>query len=117
MVVEQGRDMDEFLRSASHSIATTVLLVIWSGLLLGVAWKVLVHLWNTLRRLLPGRTFPTLKVLSPQRPRLSASTVPMLVANDPERLLTEAPQPLLLSPQDDLLVISLFQPHNEDTIL
>ncbi len=109
--------MDAFFRSAAHNIVTTVLLVIWSGLLLGVTWKVLSHIWNALRRLLPGRTHPVVQVLHPQRPRLSVSTVPALVANNPERLLTEAPLPLLLSPQDDLLVISLFQPHNEETTL
>jgi len=108
--------MDEFLRSASHSIVTTVLLVIWSGLLLGVTWKVLTHLWNAARRLLPGRAFIPVSVLSPTRPRLTVRTTPRLVANNPERFLTEAPLPLLLSPQDDLLVIALFQPHNEETI-
>ena len=109
--------MDEFLRSASHNIVTTVLLVIWSGLLLGATWKVLSHLWNALCRLLPDRTFPAVKVLFPQRPRLSVSTVPVLVANNPERYLSETPLPLLLPPQEDMLEISLFQPHNEDTSL
>ena len=108
--------MDEFLRSASHNLVTTVLLVIWSGLLLGVTWKVLTHLWNAVRRLLPGRASIPVRVLSPNRPRLTVLTTPRLVANNPERFLIEAPLPLLLSPQDDLLVISLFQPHNEETI-
>lgn len=109
--------MDAFFRSAAHNIVTTVLLVIWSGLLLGVTWKVLNHVWNALLRLLPGRTHPVVQVLHPQRPRLSVSTAPALVANDPERYLSEASLPLLLPPQDDLLAISLFQPHNEDTTL
>jgi len=109
--------MDEFLRSASHNIVTTVLLFTWSGLLLGLAWKILSHVWSFLRRLLPGRPFPTLKVLFPQRSRLSVSTAPALVANNPERFLNEAPLPLLLPPQDDLFTISLFQPHHEDTTL
>lgn len=109
--------MDAFFRSASHNIVTTVLLFIWSGLLLGLAWKILSHVWSVLRRLLPGRPFPTLKVLFPQRPRLSVSTAPALVANNPERGLTDAPLPLLLPPQDDLLAIQIFQPHNEDTTL
>jgi hypothetical protein len=117
MRVRQGNKMDEFLRAASHSIVTTVLLVIWSGLLLGVTWKVLNQLGNGLRRLLPGKTFPTVKVLLPQRPRLSVSSVPVLVANNPEQLLQEAPRPLLPTPQDDLLVTALFQPHYEDTTL
>lgn len=107
--------MDEFLREASHSIVTTVLLVIWSGLLLGVTWKILSQLGNGLRRLLPGKTFPAVKVLLPQRPWLPASSLPALVANNLERLLQEAPRPLMPAPQDDLLVASLFQPHYEDT--
>jgi hypothetical protein len=109
--------MDEFLRSASHNIVTTVLPFIWSGLLMGVTWKTLSHVWGVLRRLLPGRPYPTVKVLFAPRPRLSVSTAPALVANNPERGLNEAPLPLLLPPQDDLFTLSLFQPHHEDTTL
>lgn len=116
--------MDEFLRSASHSIVTTVLMVIWGGLLLGVIWKILSHLWSVLHRLLPGRTFPTVKELYPQRPRLSVSVAPALVANNPESFLSEVPRPLLLPPQDGShcdvsplheFVIALFLPHNYRT--
>jgi hypothetical protein len=97
------------------------LLLIWSVLLLGVTWRVLNHVWSALRRRLPGKTLPVVQVLHPQRPRLSVSIAPRLVANNPERYLSEAPLPLLLPPQDDLsqhkLTIVIFQPHNEETTL
>ncbi len=84
--------MDTFFRSASHNIVLAVLLLFWSGLILGVFWKILSHAWNALRRLLPGRTHPVVQVLRPQYPR--------------EHTLSEASLPLLPLPQDDLLAIS-----------
>jgi hypothetical protein len=114
--------MDEFLRSASHGIVTTSLLIIWSGLLLGIAWKLLARLWSIAQKLLPRR-HPALVIVFPpaRRHRLTASTFPALVANSPDERQAEAPTRLCLPPHDEFTTESLYflsfnlTLHNEET--
>jgi len=94
--------MDEFLRSASHSIVTSVLLVIWSGLLLGTGWKAITFLWNAVQRLLPRRLPNQVKTIRPAQRRLSVTQFPALVANSPFGLLADVPTTLLLPPHNEM---------------
>ncbi len=109
--------MNEFLRSTSYHLVTTTLLIIWSGLLLGIAWKALTFLWQIGQRLLPRRPVPTLKVLRPSHPRIGVSPkVPSLPAGRPAYLLPETRHPLLTAPNyEPVEALSLFDPYHPTT--
>lgn len=96
--------MDEFLRSASHSIVTSALLLVWSGLLLGIAWKVISLALKAVRQLFPRRQLAPVFVreLPVQRPRLPGSQSHLLETRYPDRLLAETPLPLLPDPHNEL---------------
>ena len=112
--------MDEFLRSASHSIVTGALLVIWSGLLLGITWKVISLALNTIQQMFPQRQLVPffMRELPVQRTRLPGSTSPKLETQPPGGLLAETPLPLLPAPQNHEFAFSIFHPHHEkETVL
>ena len=95
--------MDEFLRPVTHGIVTSVLLVIWSGLLLGLAWKALTTFWNFVQsRLLPRREFQTVNVITPARSQLSTRNLPALTANHLQILPVEASPLLYLPPHNEM---------------
>ncbi len=108
--------MDEFLRSASHQLVTGALLLVWSGLLLGITWKALSFLLKVLQRMFPRRQLAPIFVreLPVQRARLPGSKSPLLETRPPDRLLAEAPLPLLPDPHNEL-TFQLF--HKENTTL
>jgi hypothetical protein len=108
--------MDEFLRSASHQIVTGVLLLVWSGLLLGIAWKVFSLALNFIQRMFIHQPVPIfLRKLPVQRARLPSSTSPRLETQPPERFLAETPLPLLPDPHNEI-TFQLFH-HKEETAL
>lgn len=94
--------MDALLRSASHSIVTTVLLVIWSGLLLGLLWRVLSLALPALWQWFAYQMVPIL-VHEPPRlfARLPGTINPRLVSLPPEQRLAKAPLPRLPDPDNE----------------
>ncbi len=104
--------MDEFLRSASHQLVTGALLLVWSGLLAGITWKVISFALKTIPQMLPRRQLDPspLRELPVQRARLPGSTSPLLETRSPDRLLAEAPLPLLPDPHNEL-TCQLFHTH------
>ena len=95
--------MDEFLRLLTHGIVTGVLLVVWSGLLLGLTWKVLTMLWNFAQsRLLPRRSFQQARVMSQARSQFTATHYPALTANSLQMLPVDASPLLYLPPHNEL---------------
>jgi len=101
--------MDEFLRPVTHGIVTSVLLIIWSGLLLGLAWKALFTLWNFLQsRLLPRKRFQPVRVITPARPQFGASYHPALAVSSPPGLLVEVSPLLYLPPHNEMAEEILF---------
>lgn len=99
--------MDEFLRSASHQLVTGTLLVVWSGVLIGITWKIFELAWAAAREHLPRETAPvSIREIFLEYPRLDS--------NHPEPLLAETAMPQLPPPpQAPHLFISLFQKHKE----
>ena len=106
--------MDEFLRSASHSLVTGALLVIWSGLLLGILWKIVELALATTRAHLPHEVVPVpIREIFLEAPRLANRPAPALGSNNPELLLAGQSQPLLPTPQATPISIPFF--HKETT--
>jgi hypothetical protein len=109
--------MNEFLRSTSYHLVTTILILVWSGMLLGISWKLLTLAWNILRRYAPRKTSPSIRVLRPSHPRIGVSqAVPALPTGRPAYQLTETHYPLLTAPNyEPVEALSLFDPYHPTT--
>ena len=108
--------MDEFLRPATHELVTGALLVIWSGLLLGLIWKTLSLIWGAALRLVSQpATAISVIFFSPERPELPRAEDPLLGEAHPGARLDGKPQPLLPGPQATPFLIPFFHSHKENT--
>lgn len=78
--------MNEAMRTLSQTFVLTVLFIIWSGLLIGMAIKAISFLQNLTRKpALQTANLPSVKILVPERKQLPQyNETPALIATKPQ---------------------------------
>ena len=78
--------MNEAMRTLSQSFVLTVLIIVWSGLLIGMAIKAIAFIQNVIRKpALQTANLPSVKILVPERKQLPQyDETPALIATKPQ---------------------------------